>query len=181
MKAIVATNYGPPDVLQLREVAKPVPGDNELLVRVRATTANAGDSRMRSFTVPPMMWLPARITLGVRRPRKAIFGMELAGDVEAVGEHVRRFKAGDQVVASTFQQQFGAHAEYKSLPEDGVLVVKPQNLTYEDAATLPIGAGRPCPSSRPVVSRPDTVSSSMARRPAWARSRCSSPGTSGPW
>jgi NADPH:quinone reductase-like Zn-dependent oxidoreductase len=140
VKAIVATAYGAPDVLQLKEVEKPTPKDNELLVKVHATTVNVGDCRMRSFTVPPQFWLPARLALGLRRPRNPIFGMELAGEVEAVGKDVTRFKPGDQVFASTFEQQFGAHAEYKCLPEDGAMVAKPNTLTYAEAATLAIGA-----------------------------------------
>ncbi len=140
MKAIVATGYGSADVLQLAAVEKPRPKDNEILVRVRATTVSAGDIRMRSFNVPPLFWLPARLTLGWSKPRQPIFGMELAGDVAAVGRAVRRFKVGDQIVASTLDQQFGAHAEYKCLPEDGAVVVKPQQLSYAQAATLPIGA-----------------------------------------
>ncbi len=139
MKAIVATHYGSPDVLQLTEVAKPVPRDNEILVHVRATTVTAGDTRMRSFSVPSLLWLPARMTLGFSKPRH-IFGMELAGDVEAVGKDVRRFKVGDQVFASTLEHQFGGHAEYKCLPEDGAVAVKPQQLSYAEAATLAIGA-----------------------------------------
>ncbi len=118
MKAIVATHYGAPDVLQLTEVAKPVPKDNEILVRVHATTVTAADIRMRSFSVPPLFWLPARMTLGVSKPRH-IFGMELAGEIETVGNDVQRFKVGNQVFASTLQHTFGAHAEYKCLPEDG--------------------------------------------------------------
>ncbi|MGH2352130.1 MAG: NAD(P)-dependent alcohol dehydrogenase, partial [Chloroflexota bacterium] len=140
MRAIVATNYGPPEVLQLREWAKPVPKANEILVRVRATTVSAGDSRMRSFTVPALIWLPARLHLGLRRLRNPIIGMELAGDVEAVGKGVRRFKAGDRVFASTLQHGFGAYAEYKCLPEDGTVAAMPRNAAYEDAAALSIGA-----------------------------------------
>ena len=139
MSAIVATGYGAPDVLQLTDVEKPVPKDNELLVRVRATTVTAGDTRMRSFSVPSLLWLPARMTLGFSKPRH-IFGMELAGDVEAVGSAVQRFKVGDQVFASTLQHTFGGHAEYKCLPEDGAVAVKPRQLSYAEAATLAIGA-----------------------------------------
>jgi NADPH:quinone reductase-like Zn-dependent oxidoreductase len=140
MKAIVATKYGPPEVLQLQEVEKPTPKDNELLIRVHATTVNVGDYRMRSFTVPPLFWLPARITLGFTKPKNPIFGMELAGEVEATGRAVKRFKVGDQVFASTLAENFGAHAEYKCLPEAAAVVTKPQHVSYEEAATLPISA-----------------------------------------
>lgn len=140
MKAIVATKYGPPEVLQLQEVEKPTPNDNEILVRVYATTVNAGDFRMRSFTVPPLFWLPARITLGFTKPKNPIYGMELAGEVEAVGKDVRQFKVGDQVFASTLEENFGAHAEYKCLPEDAAVVTKPHHVSYEEAATLSISA-----------------------------------------
>lgn len=117
MKAIVYTKYDPPDVLQLKEVEKPVPEKNEILIKIKATTITAGDIRSRSFTVPRSVWLPARITLGFSQPKKQILGMELAGEVELVGKEVKRFKEGDQVFAAT-QVGFGSYAEYICLPED---------------------------------------------------------------
>jgi NADPH:quinone reductase-like Zn-dependent oxidoreductase len=139
MKAIVASKFGTSDVLQLQEVEKPAPKDNEILVKVHAATVAAGDIRMRSLDVPPLFWLPARITLGFTKPKHPIYGMELAGEVEAVGKAVNRFKAGDPVFASTLAQNFGAHAEYKCLPEDGMVLTKPHNMTFEQAAAVPIG------------------------------------------
>ena len=143
MKAIVMTKFGPPDVLQLKEVAKPVPKDNEVLIRVYATTAFAGDCELRSLKLPAEFRLPFWIYLSFFRPRPIILGQELAGEIEAVGKEVRQFKAGDQVFATT-SFSLGAYAAYKCMPEapgmmGGALAIKPANLTYAEAAAVPVG------------------------------------------
>ena len=121
MKAVVCSKYGPPDVLQLKEVEKPVPRDNEVLIKVHATTAHIGDVKIRSFNVPLWQMIPFRLYLGLRKPKRAILGMELAGEIESVGKDVKRFKKDDQVFASA-GFVFGAYAEYICLPEDAVNV-----------------------------------------------------------
>ena len=138
MKAIVWTKFGPPDVLQFQEVAKPAPKDHEVLIRIYATTVTAGECALRSLNIPIAFRLPLRIYVGLIRPRPVILGQELAGEIEAVGKDVKRFRKGDQVFGWS-GLGLGAYAEYTCLPEDGVLAIKPSTMTYEEAATLAIG------------------------------------------
>lgn len=138
MRAVVCTRYGSPDVLQIKEVEKPTPKDHEVLVRVHATTVNSGDCRVRASEFPRGFLMPGRLALGILRPRKPILGADLAGEIEAVGKDVTRFKAGDQVVGSK-GARLGAHAEYTCMSEDGALAKKPANLTDEEAAAIPFG------------------------------------------
>jgi NADPH:quinone reductase-like Zn-dependent oxidoreductase len=138
MKAIICTKYGPPEVLQLQEVEKPVPSDHEILVKVSATTVTAGESLVRRFAVPLSYWLLARLMIGLRKPRKAIPGMVVAGEVEAVGKEVTRFQRGDQVFAYDITK-FRTYAEYTCLPENSAIASKPSTVTYEEAAAIPYG------------------------------------------
>jgi len=141
MKAIVCTKYGPPEVLQIKEVEKPVPRNNEVLIKVIATTVHIGDTKIRRFApglgpVKDFFFKPLmRIIIGFNGPRKKILGMELAGDIEAVGKDVTLFKVGDPVFAST-EFRFGTYAEYFCMPENGTLTIKPGNLSYEEAAPV---------------------------------------------
>lgn len=137
MKAIIWTQYGEPDVLELREIEKPRPRDNEVLIRVHAATVTAGDCELRGFRFPFWLWLPIRLWLGISKPNKAILGQELAGEIEAVGKEVKSFRAGDPVFAAT-GFSLGAYAEYTCLPEDAVIATKPSNMTYEEAAAVPV-------------------------------------------
>jgi NADPH:quinone reductase-like Zn-dependent oxidoreductase len=147
MKAVVFTEYGSPDVLKLKEIPKPTPKENELLVRVYAASVNYGDLTARrfahlsssEFNMPALLFLPARMTFGWNRPKITILGSELAGEVEAVGSGVTKFKPGDAVFAYV-GMKMGANAEYICLPENGSVALKPTNLSFDEAATLPYGA-----------------------------------------
>jgi len=144
MKAIIWTKYGSPDGLKLKEIDKPVPGDNEILVKVHATTVTAGDYEMRSLKFPFWLWLPMRLYVGLFKPvRVSIIGQELAGEVESVGKGVTQYTPGDRVFGATGFRT-GTYAEYVCLPEvpgdtEGVLAQMPENVSYEEAAAVPTG------------------------------------------
>ena len=138
MKAIVWTKYGPPDVLQLKEVDKPVPKDHEVLIKVHAATVTAGDCELRRFDIPGFLWLLVRIMVGIRKPRIKILGQEMAGEIAWAGKKVTQFKEGDQVFAAT-EMRLGAYAEYACLPGSYAIAIKPANMTLEEAATIPTG------------------------------------------
>ena len=139
MKAIVCTKYGPPEVLQLKYVEKPIPKDKEVLIKVHASTVTSGDVRLRSFTWAPWFRLPARFMYGFTRPRRRIPGNELAGEIESLGQNITQFNTDDQIFGIIWKTSFGlANAEYICLPEN-CIVKKPVNMTYEEAAAVPIG------------------------------------------
>ena len=134
MKAIELTKYGAPEFLQMNEVEKPTPKDNEILIKIHASSVSSGDARMRR--ADPFV---IRLIFGFKRPRKPILGVVVAGEIEAIGTSVSNYKIGDQVFGSS-GMNFGAHAEYVSVPEDAVLALKPGNMSYEEAAAIPFGA-----------------------------------------
>lgn len=138
MKAAVYEWYGPPDVVALRDVPMPRPGSDEVLIEVHATTVSSGDWRARSLTLPPGFGHLGRLVFGIRKPRQPILGTELSGRIAAIGPKVTRFKVGDEVFGFT-GATMGAHAEYRCMAEDGLLAIKPPNLSYEEAAALSFG------------------------------------------
>ena len=143
MKAIACTKYGPPEVLQLKEVEKPTPNDNEVLIKIHASAVTVSDCIVRSGKVNILLWIPMRIFVGFRRPRRSILGLELAGEIEEIGKDIKRFEKGDRVFAFT-GRKFGTYAEYTCMredglfmPGDGLVAIKPTNASYEEAAAVP--------------------------------------------
>ena len=142
MKAVVCTKYGPPEVLQLKEVEKPMPKDDEVCIKILATTVTASDIYIRGSQVPIQIWIPMRLMMGLTRPRKPIQGLVLAGEIESAGKNIKKFKTGDKVYGLT-GFGLGAYAEYKCMKETdstyGCLALKPENLTYEEATVAAYG------------------------------------------
>ena len=142
MKAIICTKYGPPEVLQLKEVEKPTPKDDEVLIKIYATAVTASDIFIRGSQIPIQFFIPMRLVIGLTKPRKSIIGLVLAGKIESIGKNIRRFKAGDQVYGLT-GFGLGAYAEYKCMKETdstyGCLALKPANITYEEATVAAYG------------------------------------------
>lgn len=138
MKAIICTKYGPPEVLKMAEIETPVPNDNQVLIKVFFTTVTVGDCRVRGFNVPPSFWLPAKLALGWSKPRQPILGTELSGIIERVGKNVRKFKPGDAVFAYP-GAKCGGYAEYICMDENASLALKPEHLSFEQAAALSFG------------------------------------------
>jgi NADPH:quinone reductase-like Zn-dependent oxidoreductase len=141
MRAIVCARYGPPEVLELREVEKPTPGAGDVLIRIRATSVTAADCEIRRFEFPGWVWIPLRLWFGVRRPRRPILGQTLAGEIEATGRDVRLYREGDRVFGAS-GVGLGTHAEYICLrenPQDGALASMPVNASFEECAAVPYG------------------------------------------
>ncbi len=139
MKAIVWTKYGSPDLLQLGQIEKPVPKDDEVLVKVYAATVTPGDCEMRRFDMHILFWLPLRLYMGIFKPKRPVLGMEMAGEIEAVGKDVGNFKRGDKIMAGT-GLKFGSYAEYNCIKASAFIAQKPDNMSFNEAATLPTGA-----------------------------------------
>lgn len=140
MRAVFYEKYGAPEVLQITEIEKPVPKEKEVLIKVQATTVTSGDIKSRSANYAPAPSILGRMQTGFSKPKKAIIGMELAGVIVSVGKDVTKFKAGDEIYASTYWEPSGSYAEYVTMPETGMLALKPSNLSYGEAATVPSGA-----------------------------------------
>jgi NADPH:quinone reductase-like Zn-dependent oxidoreductase len=142
MKAIICTKYGPPEVLQLKEVEKPTPKDDEVLIKIYASAVTASDIFIRGSQIPIQYWIPMRLMIGLTKPRKLIIGLVLAGEIESAGKNIKRFNTGDQVYGLT-GFGLGAYAEYKCMKETdstyGCLALKPANLTYEEATVAAYG------------------------------------------
>ncbi|MFX1580268.1 MAG: alcohol dehydrogenase catalytic domain-containing protein, partial [Promethearchaeota archaeon] len=141
MKAMVTNRYGPPDVLQVAEREKPTPKDDEALIKIHVTTVSVGDVKMRGLLdLSSGQKLAARLFLGWSRPKKDILGMEIAGEVEALGSEVTKFQVGDRVFASTFWDGLGGYAQYKCIPEDSMIATIPEGVSYEQAVPV-LGGG----------------------------------------
>ncbi|UII81646.1 NAD(P)-dependent alcohol dehydrogenase [Flagellimonas sp. CMM7] len=142
MKAAVYNEYGPPTVLELTELEKPQPNDDEILIKIYAATVTSGDVRLRGSDFPPLFWLPARLIFGLFKPKKKILGHELAGVIEGKGKNITKFNIGDSVFGTTTMLNTGSYAEYICVPQEwkhGVISLKPVNLNFKEAAALPIG------------------------------------------
>ena len=138
VRAVHCTAYGPPEVLKLREVPKPEPKPGEILLRTHAATVTLGDCEVRAFKMVSWVWVPARLAIGIIRPRNPVLGMEIAGEVVALGEGASRFKLGDRIFGTT-SFGMGAYADFKALPEDGCLTLIPPELSYAEAAGITTG------------------------------------------
>lgn len=178
MKAVVCTRYGPPEVLQLRELEEPAPKDDEVRIKIHATAVTSSDCIVRSFSIPAAMWIPGRLVLGITKPRSPVLGMVLAGEIESVGKDVGSFIERDQVFGFD-RFGFGAYAEYKCMPESGVLTSKPSNLSYEEAAAIPYGGMLALHFLRRARSAAGKERSSMEPPGLWGPHRSSLPGTLG--